>query len=104
MTPLVALALLLAMGLAMVLRGRGVRTRHGLTQGRTLDLDGRTLLSARHGLSGRPDRVIDDGMAIPEEWKSARKVHDSHRAQRAVNFILLEEEPGVRLLYGVIVA
>src|SRR3954453_11909361 len=52
----------------------------------------------------RPDRIFDDGgTPIPEEWKSARRVHDSHRAQMAVYFILLEEETGVRPPYGVIV-
>jgi CRISPR/Cas system-associated exonuclease Cas4 (RecB family) len=104
MTPRLVFILLFAIGLAMVLRGRGVRGRRGLSQGRTLDLDGRNLYSAKYGLAGRPDRVFDDGgMTIPEEWKSARRVHDSHRAQMVVYFILLEEETGVRPLYGVIV-
>ena len=104
MTPWIAFILLFAIGLAMVLRGRGVRSRRGLSQGRTLDLDGRNLYSARYGLAGRPDRIVDDsGMPIPEEWKSARRVHDSHRAQMGVYFILLEEETGIRPLYGVIV-
>ena len=104
MTPWLAFILLFAIGLAMVLRGRGVRSRRGLSHGRTLDLDGRNLYSARYGLAGRPDRVFDDGgMPIPEEWKSARRVHDSHRAQMGVYFILLEEETGIRPLYGVIV-
>jgi hypothetical protein len=104
MTPWIAFILLFAIGLAMVLRGRGVRSRRGLSQGRTLDLDGRNLYSARYGLAARPDRVFDDGgMPIPEEWKSARRVHDSHRAQMGVYFILLEEETGIRPLYGVIV-
>ena len=81
-----------------------MRSRRGLSEGRTLDLDGWNLYSARYGLAGRPDRVFDDGgMPIPEEWKSARRVYDSHRAQMAVYFILLEEETGVRPPYGVIV-
>ena len=104
MTPWIAFILLFAIGLAMVLRGRGVRSRCGLSQGRTLDLDDRNLYSARYGLAGRPDRIVDDsGMPIPEEWKSARRVHDSHRAQMGVYFILLEEETGIRPRYGVIV-
>jgi CRISPR-associated exonuclease Cas4 len=104
MTLQLAFILLFAIGLAMVLRGRGVRSRRGLSQGRTLDLDGKTLYSARYGLAGRADRVFDDGgMPIPEEWKSARRVYDSHRAQMGVYFILLEEEIGIRPLYGVIV-
>jgi CRISPR-associated exonuclease Cas4 len=104
MTPWLAFILLLAIGLAMVLRGRGMRSRRGLSEGRTIDLDSRNLYSARHGLAGRPDRVFDDGgVPIPEEWKSARRVHDSHRAQMAVYFILIEEETGLRPPYGVIV-
>lgn len=103
MTPTLAAILLLAIGLALVLRGRGARGRHGLSPGRTLELDGRTLHSERYGLSGRPDRIFDDdGMAIPEEWKSSYRVHDSHIAQMGVYFILMEEETGVRPLYGVI--
>ena len=81
-----------------------MRSHRGLSQGRTLDLDGRTLFSARLGLAGRPDRIFDyGGMPIPEEWKSARRVFDSHRAQMGVYFILIEEETGVQPLYGVIV-
>lgn len=104
MTPWIAFILLFAVGLAMVLRGRGVRSRRGLSQGRTIDIDGRNLYSASLGLAGRPDRVFDDGgTPIPEEWKSARRVHDSHRAQMGVYFILIEEESGQRPPYGVIV-
>lgn len=104
MTPWLAFILLFAIGLAMVLRGRGVRTHRGLSQGRTLDLDSRNLYSAKYGLAGRLDRVFDDGgMPIPEEWKSAHRVHNSHRAQMGVYFILLEEETGIRPPYGVIV-
>jgi CRISPR-associated exonuclease Cas4 len=104
MTPWLAFILLLAIGLALVLRGRGMRSRRGLSGGRTIDLDGQNLYSARYGLAGRPDRVFDvNGMPIPEEWKSAHRVHDSHRAQMAVYFILLEEATGLRPPYGVIV-
>jgi CRISPR-associated exonuclease Cas4 len=104
MTPWLAFILLLAIGLSLVLRGRGMRSRRGLSEGRTIDLDGQNLYSARYGLAGRPDRVFDDGgMPIPEEWKSARRVHDSHRAQMAVYFLLLEEGTGLRPPYGVIV-
>jgi hypothetical protein len=44
MTPWLAFILLLAIGLAMVLRGRGVRSRRWLAQGWTLDLDGGSLI------------------------------------------------------------
>jgi CRISPR/Cas system-associated exonuclease Cas4 (RecB family) len=52
-------------------------------------------------LAGRPGRIIAGG--IPEEWKSARRVYDSHRAQMGTDFILLEEENGVRPPHGFIV-
>jgi CRISPR-associated exonuclease Cas4 len=101
MNPWILAVLALIIGLALVLRGRGMRSRRGLGQGRTLDLDSRNLYSRRHGLAGRPDRIIEGG--IPEEWKSARRVYDSHRAQMGVYFILLEEETGVRPPHGFIV-
>src|SRR3954453_11079217 len=101
MSPWILAVLAFIIGLALVLRGRGMRSRRGLGQGRTLDLDSRNLFSHRYGLAGRPDRIIDGG--IPEEWKSARRVYDSHRAQMGVYFILIEEEAGVRPPLGFIV-
>jgi hypothetical protein len=87
MTPLIVAILALIIGLALVLRGRGMRRSLGLTDARTLDLDGRNLYSARYGLAGRPDRVVlENGHAIPEEWKSGSRVYDSHKAQMAVYF------------------
>jgi CRISPR-associated exonuclease Cas4 len=88
-------------GVALILGGRKARHHVGLGQGRTLDLDSRTLYSDRLGLAGRPDRIIEGG--IPEEWKSARRVHDSHRAQMGVYLLLFEEETGVRPPHGFIV-
>ena len=101
MNPTILAVLALIIGLAFVLRGRGIRQRRGLGQGRTLDLDSRNLYSRRYGLAGRPDRIIEGG--IPEEWKSSRRLYDSHRAQMGVYFILLEEETGVRPPHGFIV-
>jgi len=101
MNPWILAVLALIIGLALVLRGRGIRSRRGLGQGRTLDLDSRNLYSRHHGLAGRPDRIIEGG--IPEEWKSARRVYDSHRAQMGAYFILIEEETGVRPPHGFIV-
>ena len=94
----------LAVGLMLILGGRGMRRRRGLTDAPTLDLDGRTLYSDRLGLAGRPDRVIEEGgFPIPEEWKpSARRVYDSHIAQLGAYLILIEEEKGVRAPYGYI--
>ena len=42
-------------------------------------------------------------MPIPEEWKSARRVHDSHRAQLGVYLILIEEETDIRPPHGYVV-
>lgn len=51
MNPWLLAVLGLIIGLALVLRGRGMRSRRGLGQGRTLDLDSRTRFSARLGLA-----------------------------------------------------
>ena len=76
----------LIVGLLLVLGGRGMRDRRGLGHGRTTELDNRTLYSARYGLAGRPDRIIEGN--IPEEWKGSKRVYDSHRAQLGCYFIL----------------
>lgn len=97
-------AAVLVVGLLLIVSGRSMRRRRGLTDARTLDLDGRTLFSARLGLAGRSDRVLEEGrVPIPEEWKSARRAHDSHRAQLGVYLILIEEVTGIRPPYGYIV-
>lgn len=97
---LTAFVILLA-GILLIAAGKRTRQRHGLTDAPTLDLDGRTLYSARYGLSGRPDRVIAGN--IPEEWKGSPRVYESHRAQLGAYFILIEEETGIRPPYGWIV-
>jgi CRISPR-associated exonuclease Cas4 len=94
----------LIVGLLLILAGKSTRQKRGLTDATTLDLDTRVLYSARYDLAGRPDRLFRDcGFVIPEEWKSSLQVYDSHRAQLGCYFILVEEEFGVRLPYGVIV-
>ena len=98
---LIIAAAVLVIGLLLVLSGRGMRRRRGLGAGRTLELDDRTLYSARYGLAGRPDRIVERN--IPEEWKSARRVYDSHKAQLGCYFILIEEETGIRPPHGFIV-
>lgn len=101
--PLIYLLLALAVGILLLFSGRKIRSRRGLTDARTLDLDDRNLFSARLGLTGRPDRVIkENGVPVPEEWKSSRRVHDSHKVQLAVYFILIEEETGIRPPHGFI--
>jgi CRISPR-associated exonuclease Cas4 len=62
------------------------------------------LYSPVFGLSGRPDRLVRDGQfVIPEKWKSSLRVHDSHRAQLAVYFILVGQAYGIRPTHGFIV-
>ena len=105
-TPLLAAAalLVLALGLLLILGGRGMRQRRGLSGGRTVSLDRVTLTSFRLGLTGRPDRLIKaDGTIIPEEWKSARGLRPWHRAQMGVYFLLIEEELRVRPPHGFVV-
>jgi len=92
---------ILAVGILLLWVGRNIRSHRGLGQGRTTELDDRNLYSARHGLIGRPDRVVDG--LIPEEWKSSKRLYDSHRAQIGVYFILIEEETGRRPPHGFVV-
>jgi CRISPR-associated exonuclease Cas4 len=95
---------LIALGIALILAGKASRHRHGLTDARTLDLDGRTLFSPRLKLAGRPDRVVGEGgYQIPEEWKGSPRVYDSHRVQVSAYFILIEEETGIRPPHGYVV-
>jgi CRISPR-associated exonuclease Cas4 len=81
-----------------------LRESRGLGWGRTVALDDQTLVSHRYGLTGRPDRLIRQaGMIIPEEWKSARRVWPSHRAQMGCYFLLIEDQLGVRPTHGFVV-
>ncbi len=57
----IALAALL-IGLFLIRSGKAVRSRRGLTDAPTAALDHRTLYSARLGLAGRPDRIIEGGI------------------------------------------
>lgn len=99
-----AAALLLALGLLLLLVGRRLRRSPSLGGGTTLSLDDRTFHSRRHGLLGRPDRIVRGGGAIiPEEWKSASQLRPWHRAQMGVYFLVIEEELGVRPPYGIVV-
>jgi hypothetical protein len=93
-----ALALLLVL---LVPTGSSLRRRFGLGGGHTVSLDGGTLTSYRLRLTGRPGRLIrEDGALIPEEWKSARVVRPSYRAQLGVYFLPVEEELRVRPPHG----
>lgn len=96
--------LALAVGLVLLLAGRGMRGRRGLGGGKTISLDRVTLTSRRLGLTGRPDRLIrNGGTLVIEEWKSARQVRPWHRAQMGVYFLLAEERYQVRPTHGFIV-
>ena len=96
--------LALVIGLLLVLVGQWMRHGRGLGEGRTVSLDRVTLTSRRLGLTGRPDRLVKaDGTIIPEEWKSSRRVHPSHRAQMGCYFLLIEEELRIRPTHGFIV-
>ena len=81
MTWLAAVAL--ALGILLMLLGRGMRQRRGLGQGKTVALDNVTLTSRRYGLTGRVDRLIRTGNTIiPEEWKSSHDLRPWHAAAR----------------------
>jgi CRISPR-associated exonuclease Cas4 len=96
--------LVLLLGLALVLLGRGMRQRRGLGAGRTVALDNVTLTSRRYGLLARPDRLVRSGGAVtPEEWKSAPVLRDWHVAQLGVDFLVIEDQWGVRPTHGFIV-
>jgi hypothetical protein len=63
--------LALLLGLWLMLAGRGMRQRRGLSGCKTVSRDRVTLTSHRLDLTGRPDRLIKaDGSIIVEEWKS----------------------------------
>ena len=66
-----AAVLALLLGLWLMLAGRGMRRRRGLSAGKTVSLDRVTLTSRRLGLTGRPDRLVKTGdTIIIEEWNS----------------------------------
>ncbi|AWM39155.1 PD-(D/E)XK nuclease superfamily protein [Gemmata obscuriglobus] len=92
------------LGIVLLLFAAWGRRVRGLGAGETVALDNVTLVSSKHRLVGRPDRVVKQGDAlIPEEWKSARRVSHGHRLQLGTYFILIEAEYGLRPPHGVIV-
>jgi CRISPR/Cas system-associated exonuclease Cas4 (RecB family) len=95
---------LLAIGIILILFGRGIRHRHGLSDSPTISVEGRILRDPIHGLSGRPDHVVEEnGLPIPEEWKpKAKRVYDNHIAQLGAYFILVEATTGKRPTHGYI--
>lgn len=105
MSPIVLTAAGLAvLGLLIFLLAVRARTKRGLASGGTEALDNVTLVSARHGLVGRPDRIVrQGGTYIPEEWKSAKRVSRGHELQLGTYFLLIEERYGVRPPFGFVV-
>ena len=105
MVELLSVAVGLAvLGVLLVVVSWRLRHERGLGPGATVVLDDRTLISERLKLVGRPDRIIRQGdTLIPEEWKSAKRVREGHRLQLGTYFLLIEEEFGVRPLFGVVV-
>jgi CRISPR-associated exonuclease Cas4 len=100
----VAAVLALLLGLWLMLAGRGMRQRRGLSGGKTVSLDRVTLTSRRLGLTGRPDRLIKaDGSIVVEEWKSAQTLRPWHRAQMGCYFLLIEEELRIQPSHGFVV-
>jgi CRISPR-associated exonuclease Cas4 len=100
---IIAVAGLLAAFL-LILSGRRLRRRFGLTDAATVDLDTRTLVSRRHRLIGRPDRLMrKNGIVIPEEWKSSQRLRPWHVVQLGVYFLLVEEHYRQRPPYGYVV-
>ena len=69
--------------------------------------EGKILVSKRYGLSGKPDRVIENsGQIIPYEYKSSNigdQPWEPHIIQMGVYFIILQElYPEHMIQYGVI--
>lgn len=94
----------LVIGVVLTLYGRRERGAHGLIDAPTLDIDKQTLRSGRLGLAARPDSVIrENGMRIPVELKSAKRVYPNHRIQIGVQLILSEEVYGERPTHGYVV-
>jgi CRISPR-associated exonuclease Cas4 len=109
--PLIFLLFLLA---AFCLLGSRYLRRHsGLPSGGIIyeDSEGknvRILVSHRHGLRGKPDYLLDDGIGgiVPVELKSGRmprgRPHRSHVMQLAVYFLLVEDDLRKSTAHGII--
>lgn len=104
--PLDALAVagLLVLGLAVLLLAIAARLRGGLPAGRVLHADtgarrqGRRLYSARYGLVGTPDYILDTPQGlVPVELKPGRtdsEPHESHLLQVLAYCLLMEDAEG----------
>ena len=111
---LVAAVGFLLAAMALLLRSAQLRRSSGLPRGKVVyeDASGlirRPLVSARYGLSGKPDYLLrnDEGDLIPVEVKSGRaprggRAHKSHLLQLAVYFLLVEDALLTAPPYGLI--
>ncbi|MEE4194865.1 MAG: CRISPR-associated protein Cas4 [Anaerolineae bacterium] len=114
-TTLIILAFgLFLIALFLLRGGRNTQQRQGLPPGRVVYDDSsrkggeasKPLYSARLGLSGKPDYIVQQhGVPIPVEVKSRRAPrtpYDSHLYQLAAYCMLVEEQLGIRPPYGLI--
>jgi len=104
---------LLLIGLALLWLARWGRERAGLPAGRVIymDMGGRgrqrvALVSRRHGLSGRPDYLVENrNHVVPVEIKTGLappQPHEGHILQLAAYCLLAEETYGYRPTHGII--
>lgn len=95
---LVLVLLLLVAALYSKSGGDGEREVEVLSRDQTY------LRSDRLGLAGRPDRIVrlKNGMIIPKEKKSSKRLYDSHRIQVGAYLLLIEEAYGIRPSHGLV--
>lgn len=85
-----------------------IRKRTGISFNRVKfqdsDASGVVLYSDKYGICGKPDYVIKErGQLVPMELKpTANKVYDSHLVQLFTYCLLVEENFGVKVNYGII--
>ncbi|HKJ96563.1 MAG TPA: CRISPR-associated protein Cas4 [Thermoplasmataceae archaeon] len=68
--------------------------------------EGKILRSRRYGLTGKPDKIVQNGKeVVPYEYKSTDAVRprEGHMLQMAAYFVILEENfPGSKVEYGIL--
>lgn len=100
------IALMLALSVTLYSRRKTFAIPRGAAVYGDLKSEGKILHSARFGLSGKPDKVIQRGrQLIPYEYKSTNSdsPRPGHMLQMAAYFLILEEAyPGVVIKYGVL--
>lgn len=104
--------LLLGLAVSALIISARLRRESGLPPGRVLQSDmgvgeeGRPLYSARFGLTGKPDYVVQTSRGpVPVEVKPGRieaEPHESHLLQVLAYCLLLEEAGGKRPPYGLL--